>query len=54
MGLSDFWKNRNSRGLNAEEASAGKEGAIFRSTRGGEAVTAPEAVLRGLAPDGGL
>ncbi|MBQ9332426.1 MAG: hypothetical protein IJS11_05725, partial [Oscillospiraceae bacterium] len=31
-----------------------EENAVFVSTRGGGAVTAPEAVLRGLAPDGGL
>ena len=46
MGLRDVLKIRKSDGA--------EENAVFVSTRGGGAVTAPEAVLRGLAPDGGL
>ena len=46
MGLRDVFKSRKS--------DAAEENAVFVSTRGGGAVTAPEAVLRGLAPDGGL
>ena len=46
MGMLDFLKNKKN--------DSGDENAIFVSTRGGDAVTAPEAVLRGLAPDGGL
>ena len=38
------------RGMPAENVGE----AVFRSTRGGGFVTAPEAVLQGLAPDGGL
>lgn len=48
MAILSFLKNKKAADSPAEE------NAIFRSTRGGEAVTAPQAVLRGLAPDGGL
>ena len=46
MGLKDIWENKN--------GSAQEENALFVSTRGAGAVSAAEAVLRGLAPDGGL
>ena len=44
----DLFKNR------TEGPKKANENAIFVSTRGAGAVTAAEAVLRGLAPDGGL
>ena len=46
MGMLNFLKNKKDHSCD--------ENAIFVSTRGCDAVTAPEAVLRGLAPDGGL
>ncbi len=53
MSLNDLIKPRNS--LSFGESSCKKAvDAPFRSSRGDACATAPEAVLRGLAPDGGL
>ena len=50
MSMLDLLKN-----LRAPSASESKaDAAPFQSTRGNARATAPEAVLRGLAPDGGL
>ena len=49
MSLIDLIKARNSSVVQADTKEA-----LFQSTRSGMRATAPEAVLRGLAPDGGL
>ena len=52
MSLIDLLKSR--RPADAQPSSAAPASAPFRSTRSDARATAPEAVLRGLAPDGGL
>ncbi len=52
MSLFDLLNHRGSAASAEPSQDAGA--APFQSTRGGSRATAPEAVLRGLAPDGGL
>ena len=52
MSLIDLLKSR--RSADAQPSSAAAASVPFQSTRSAARATAPEAVLRGLAPDGGL
>ena len=52
MAKGDAGVRQQDAGAKRNESAA--EGAVFRSTRGEGFVTAPQAVLQGLAPDGGL
>ena len=54
MSILDLLKGRSARSNDVPAAGAGAPGGSFCSTRGGGSASAPEAVLNGLAPDGGL
>ena len=54
MSILDLLKGRSAQQKDSSSAGSAARGGAFCSTRGGGSASAPEAVLRGLAPDGGL